>query len=162
MITNNERIALNQIALNLYQPQNGARPESFDDTSAIWSNCLDSTNASETLKGRTLSATCASLAKKGLITTYDAPRRRGTNADESTLTLTQEGYDAWREAFPSVAPSHPACVTVTTVQGLKVDINFDRTADVCWSCDLRGDVLRERSLERIMTAIAEYIGRTEF
>jgi hypothetical protein len=90
---------LNMIALNLYQPENGAYPTSFDDTSAVWSNCLDSTNATETLTGRTLSATCASLAKKGLVTTYNEPRRRG-EPRQDTITMTADGYAAWHDAYP--------------------------------------------------------------
>ncbi len=53
-------------------------------------------------------------------------------------------------------------VTVATAQGLKVDIMFDRIADVCWSCDIRGDRHESRSLAGLMSVIADYIGRTEF
>jgi hypothetical protein len=110
-LTNNERIALNMIALNDYQQSNGSRPESFDETTPVWSNCLDCNSSTEQLRGRTLSATCASLAKKGLVETYDDTRKRGrtrrvagnlfsTQPDESTIALTRAGYDAWLAAWP--------------------------------------------------------------
>lgn len=102
-VTANERIVLNMIARNLYQPQNGARPEGYDDTSDVWSNCLDSHNAPESLSGATLSAVCGSLAKKGLVRTYDDNRtkaQRGHGPDESTIALTESGFAAWLEAFP--------------------------------------------------------------
>jgi hypothetical protein len=95
------------IARNLYQPENGARPLSFSDTAPVWSNCLDSHSADESLSGRTLSATCASLAKKGLIETTDDRRtkaqRRG-EPDESTIALTREGFAMWQAAFPFQQP----------------------------------------------------------
>ena len=101
-LTDNERIVLNQLALNLYQPNNGARPMTFNETSDVWSNCLDSHNAPKSLKGRTLSATCASLAKKGLVSTFNdtKPHRRG-ELNESTIRLTSVGYDEWRKAYPA-------------------------------------------------------------
>jgi hypothetical protein len=103
-ITHNERIALNMLARNLYQPNNGARPESFNETSAVWSNCLDSHSAPESLSGLVLSATIGSLAKKGLVTTYNDTRtkaqRRGS-PNESTVELTREGFDAWLTLFPA-------------------------------------------------------------
>lgn len=96
-LTANERIALNMIARNLYQPMNGARPDSYNDTSAVWSNCLDSNSAgAEQLAGRTLSATCASLAKKGLVSTFDDVSDRKS----STIELTAAGFDAWLAAYP--------------------------------------------------------------
>lgn len=60
------------------------------------------------------------------------------------------------------APSHPNAVTVKTAQGLTVEINFDRTADVCWSCEIRGERHEARGLSTLMSMIAEYIGHTEF
>jgi hypothetical protein len=105
-ITNNERIALNMLALNLYNPANGSRPESFDEIGDVWSNCLDSHTSPEELTGRTLSATCASLAKKGLVRTYDDKRPKGrtfrglASPNESTIGLTEAGYEAWLAAWP--------------------------------------------------------------
>lgn len=109
-LTNNERIALNMIALNLYQPENGARPATFEETSAIWSHMLASTNAQETLSGRTLSATVASLAKKGLVVTQNEPHRRG-EPKQDTLMLTRDGFDAWQKAFPE-APRRKSDIQV--------------------------------------------------
>lgn len=127
-ITNNERIALNMIALNTYQPANGSRPESFKETSSIWSSLITDTSAPETLKGKTLSATCASLAKKSLVTTYDDTRltrgRRfsGALADESTICLTRAGYDAWSAEFPATELNvMHFLVTVTANEGVSAD-----------------------------------------
>lgn len=100
-ITSNERIALDMIARNTYQPANGGRPDTFDDTAPIWSKLITDTSAAASLTGRTISATCASLAKKGLVTTTDAsPNRRRSEPDDSTISLTEAGFAAWLDAFP--------------------------------------------------------------
>lgn len=126
-LTNNERIALNMIALNDYQPSNGGRPESFEDTSAVWSNCLDCHASPESIDGRTLSAACASLAKKGLVETYNDLRtkaqRRG-DIDGSTIALTRSGYAAWLFAYPTPVKTTTTMyfvVEVTANDGVSVD-----------------------------------------
>lgn len=96
-LTNNERIALDMIARNTYQPVNGGVPETFDDVGSIWSNLITDTSSDETIQGRTLSATCASLSKKGLVTTTDADNRRG-EPNNATITMTEAGFNAWKES----------------------------------------------------------------
>jgi hypothetical protein len=103
-LTKNEKVALNMLALNLYNSSNGSRPERPEDVGDVWTFALDDHTAWETLKGKTLSGTVASLVKKGLVRTYDDTRSKAERRGEhntSTTGLTRAGYDAWLEAFPS-------------------------------------------------------------
>jgi hypothetical protein len=101
-ITQNELNLLNCIALNLYQPVNGSRPESFDDTDQIWSAGILDTNAIDLPRPRSVPGICASLLKKGLVRGYQGSNKMfgGTNQDPSTIGMTEAGYNAWLAAFP--------------------------------------------------------------
>lgn len=83
---------------------------------------------------------------------------RDADADMSNWQALTDALDAWDRT-----PSDPACIVVTTTRGnARIEINFDRTADVCWSCTIADCKLERRGLSDIMIAIAEYIGQTEF
>ncbi len=95
-ITELERAVLNHIARNSYQPTNYGVPHCFDDTSAIWTDCLLDSSADEKVKASSLPGIVASLSKKALVECY-----KGTDSrqDPSTITLTQAGFDAWAQAY---------------------------------------------------------------
>ena len=92
-ITKREAEVLDLIARNLYQPVNGAVPETYTDTSAIWSMLiLDSCSEfAATFPKRSLPGVCASLAKKGLVDAFNDLKRR-----DDTIALTETGFAAWR------------------------------------------------------------------
>lgn len=95
--TPNELIVLNNIALNSYQPTNYSRPDTFEDTSDIWSSFILDSSATEKVAVKALPGICSSLGKKGLTVS-----RKGTHnsQDPGTIRLTPAGFDAWFAAFP--------------------------------------------------------------
>jgi len=98
-LTENESIALNMLAYNLYNPANGGRPENYNDIGDVWTLALDDTTSTVTIKGRTLSGTISSLVSKGLVSTYDDTRTKAERRGEpsaSTTGLTERGFDVWR------------------------------------------------------------------
>lgn len=91
-ITTNEAHVLNLIAHNLYQPTNGGRPETFEDTASIWSHSIDHATIACQIARRSLPGVVASLSKKGLV-------RCGSVGDvfsiSDTVALTRAGFAAW-------------------------------------------------------------------
>lgn len=92
-LTDRETQVLDLIARNLYQPVNGAVPDTYADTSAIWSMLIldSSSEFAGTFPKRSLSGVCASLAKKGLVEAYDYKIKR-----DNTIALTESGFAAWQ------------------------------------------------------------------
>lgn len=90
-ITPLEAAVLDHIVRNTYQPQNGARPDSFEDLGAVWSELIfDSSATTKTVVNpRSLPGICSSLVKKGLATCTDS------GSKEAAIGLTQAGYQAW-------------------------------------------------------------------
>jgi hypothetical protein len=89
-LTTLEIAVLDCIARNTYQPVNGDVPDTFEDTSSIWSRLiLDSSSTYVgTIRPRSLPGVVASLSKKGLVTTYE-------DGKDSTVALTRAGFEAW-------------------------------------------------------------------
>lgn len=89
-ITALETKVLRNIALNQYQPTNGSEPELFDDTSAVWSSCLDC--GPEHIESSSIPGVMSSLSKKGLVVCSGSLK-----AADATVTLTRKGWDAYVE-----------------------------------------------------------------
>ena len=91
-ITHLETAVLDCIVRNTYQPTNGMVPDAYSELSSIWSHSIldaDSTYAA-TVNPRSLPGIVSSLAKKGLVKTYDEGK-------DSTLYLTETGFAAWED-----------------------------------------------------------------
>jgi hypothetical protein len=84
-----EAIVLHHIAYNLYQPGNGRRPETFGDTSAIWSNAITDSNSLETVRSKSLPGVVTSLSRKGLV-----------QSDGECVSLTETGFEIWQKLPP--------------------------------------------------------------
>lgn len=86
-----EMMVLDNIALNSYQPTNYGKPETFDDTSDIWSwgNLILDSSAAEKPALKSLPGIVSSLSKKGLVSIG-----RGTGKD-ATIRLTETGFAIW-------------------------------------------------------------------
>lgn len=109
-LTTNELTVLNTIARDLYQPVNGSRPESFDDTGAVWT---ESVAGDCPITGKAFSAVVGSLVSKGLVDSYRGRSSMSDGQDPSTLALTRAGYEAWDAAFPAPEPvAAPAAAPV--------------------------------------------------
>lgn len=82
-ITKNEAIILHSIATSEFAPGNGARPTSYAETGAVWSNCLDG------VPRTSIPGVVASLSKKGLVTCEGA-------GSEAVVAMTEAGFAAWK------------------------------------------------------------------
>jgi len=83
MITELEFNMLNKIAHDEHQPENGATPESFDDTDNIWAISIVRTAQDK--------GVFSSLLKKGLV------GHQINGGDENQCWMTEEGFNAWKD-----------------------------------------------------------------
>lgn len=81
-ITTLEYALLNKMAHDEHQPDNGATPECFDDTSAIWAVSIVRTSEDK--------GVFSSLLKKGLV-------GHMIDEDGNQCWMTREGFNAWQE-----------------------------------------------------------------
>lgn len=81
--TDLERKLIRNIAENEYAPGNGARPTTFAECGAVWSNCLEC--GPEAIAKASLPGALASLVKKGLA--WQEGRGK-----EATTCLTEAGF----------------------------------------------------------------------
>ena len=90
-ITTLEASMINRIVHDLYQPLNGAEPESFDQLSEIWADCLIENNQDKGVVG--------SLVKKGLVgaTGFIPGKLDGKLRNDAGIWLTQAGWDVYVE-----------------------------------------------------------------
>ena len=99
-VTTLEAKVLNLIALDLYQPVNGARPESFDDTGDVWTEIVSDEARDAGVKRLQFAALCSTLTQKGLVRSYQGSTRCAGD-DPSTIALTETGFAAWAESNPA-------------------------------------------------------------
>jgi hypothetical protein len=92
-LTDKELAVLDHIALNSFQPTNYSRPESYDQTSAIWANCITDSSSKRKISKESVPGVVSSLQTKGLVNCCDGDTRR-----EDTIRMTQAGFDTWNKA----------------------------------------------------------------
>ena len=88
-ITELESSMISRIVHDLYQPLNGGEPESFDQLSDIWADCLIDGNQDKGVIG--------SLVKKKLVgaTGFVAGQLNGKLRNDACVWLTEEGYKVY-------------------------------------------------------------------
>lgn len=93
MITANEAAVLRSIATNCYNVLNYGVPSCYEEANnEIWTDLINDAEYPSGIEGKALSGVCGSLARKGLILSFDGGR-------DSTIMMTKEGYDAMTEFF---------------------------------------------------------------
>lgn len=85
--TDLEILMLNSVARNCFQPVNYDIPTKYEETSMIWTNCLDDSRFVVPAKSRP--GVMSSLVKKGLMK-CEVP------GPEQCCRLTEEGFNAYR------------------------------------------------------------------
>jgi hypothetical protein len=93
-----EKTMLVDIAHDTYQPTNGGTPKTFDDTSAVWAQHLDSS-----IPLRQRPGVISSLSKKGWVTCQHTGK-------DATITLTREGFAMFQRVH--------AAALITAVAGV--------------------------------------------
>ena len=95
MITSNEAAVLRAIATNCFNVLNYGIPTCYEEANnEIWADLINDAEFPSGIEGKALSGVCGSLSKKGLIQSF-----AGFEAGESTIMMTREGFDAYREFF---------------------------------------------------------------
>jgi hypothetical protein len=88
---------IDRIVHDEYQPTNGGEPESFNELSSIWADCLLETKAD--------GGVITSLVKKGLArhSGYVAGQMNGKPRNDATVSLTEAGWNVYVERIRKAA-----------------------------------------------------------
>jgi len=92
-ITDLEYEMLDRIIHDEFQPLNGATPESYEDTDAVWADC--------TLTSKADGGVVSSLIKKNLVWYQGSHTKSANLSHDSTLQISPEGFDVWKEIYES-------------------------------------------------------------
>jgi len=93
MITQNEAAVLRAIATNCYNVMNYGNPSCYEEANQeIWTNLINDAEYPSGIEGKSLSGVCGSLARKGLILSFEGGK-------DSTIMMTEEGFNAYSEFY---------------------------------------------------------------
>lgn len=92
-ITENEAKVLRAIATNCFNVLNYGIPTCYEEANnGTWSDCIDDAKIPSGLAPRTIAGVCGSLARKGMVRSYDEGR-------DSTIDMTEAGFDAMMKFY---------------------------------------------------------------
>lgn len=92
-ITENEAKVLRAIATNCFNCLNYGIPACYEEANnCTWSDCIDDAKIPSGLAPRTIAGVCGSLARKGMVRSYDEGR-------DSTIEMTEAGFDAMMKFY---------------------------------------------------------------
>lgn len=93
-ITENEAKVLRAIATNCFNCLNYGIPTCYEEANNdVWSDCIDDAKIPSGLAPRSIAGVCGSLARKGLVESYDWGK------NENVIHMTQAGFDAMMKFY---------------------------------------------------------------
>jgi hypothetical protein len=138
---------IDRIVHDLYQPSNGGEPESFDELSEIWAECL--------LESKADGGVISSLCQKGLATHsgYIAGRMNGRVRNEATVRLTQAGWNVYVERIKKVAAPTQSEIDAGIVKAALLDY-AQRMTNEALAVEREFDTEQSRGLVKAKLALA--------
>lgn len=93
-LTLSEAKVLRAIATNCFNCLNYGIPTCYEEANNdVWSDCIDDAKIPSGLAPRSIAGVCGSLARKGLVESYDWGK------NENVIHMTQAGFDAMMKFY---------------------------------------------------------------